>query len=437
MSKKSSKQGKQGTPFQLITDVKTDTKSVKKFQQYFTSKDSSAAVKGLLSMMALPDDIIQKSYYSSHTEQLIHCLKEIPNSIDNLFKKGGHGLTTVEVQSMLKMIKFTSNYLPINDIKTVEQIFNNFLCRDSLIETRKESFKTLLEMMKIHNNVTDFYGKLFLPSLNLRGFIPPNLESSVPESQVPTLLSNSNVYSPADVSDTKTQEANSLTLLDIFFKELFSTQENFKFYSPLFHQLVCCVIPNYQKIPSLSTLNITYHFNSNNVPALLYKKLGEEVMSAARGQFSRLLLSDERFFNILLHMYTEMYTVFTPSNKDCISQFLTLYKDFFFNQQSNLQSVLKDKLTTTQFKIIETPSSWFSQQFLTTQLANTETKSLLELIISFYDKFSQLENELTPSLKSTVLSTITQCSLNFLQYAKDPSYIPYKRIIEYLIYFAY
>ncbi|KAL7721189.1 Rap-GAP domain-containing protein [Entamoeba marina] len=150
-------------------------------------------------------------------------------------------------------------------------------------------------------------------------------------------------------------------------------------------------------------------------------------MSAARGQFSRLLLSDERFFNILLHMYTEMYTVFTPSNKDCISQFLTLYKDFFFNQQSNLQSVLKDKLTTTQFKIIETPSSWFSQQFLTTQLANTETKSLLELIISFYDKFSQLENELTPSLKSTVLSTITQCSLNFLQYAKDPSYIPYKK----------
>ncbi|ELP87619.1 hypothetical protein EIN_146130 [Entamoeba invadens IP1] len=423
----SKKQVKMSTPFQPVTEVKTDPKALKKYQQTFTGKDVTIAVKSLLSMMSLGQTVVPSSYFSSNTDALKRCLGEITNSIDNLLKKGGHSLSVQEIEVMLSVVKFSASYLTVNDISQLSPILSNFLCKDSNVEVRKNVFKCLLDLMKIQNNIGDMYGKFFLPSFNLRSFLTPEQEPQISENQVPTINSNSNVYCPSEGLDLKAQENFSITLIEIFFKELFLSQENFKLYSPLFHQLICCVIPNYQKIPTLSTLNVQHHFNTNDVPTRLYHKLGEEVMNAAKGPFSRMLVLDDRFLAILVHFYTEMTSVFKPNDKEMIESFLVMYKDFFFVGQSNLQTILKERLTTIQFKIIETPGLWFSQKFLSANLTNEATKSLMELIIGFYDKFALMEKDLTPSLKSTILSTVTTCSINFLQNVKNENYVPYKK----------
>ncbi|GAT96294.1 hypothetical protein CL6EHI_138990 [Entamoeba histolytica] len=423
----SKKAPKMGTPFQPVNEVKSDAKAIKKYTQQFTGKDSSAAVKALLSMMSLGTTVVPTVTYSTNTEALTRCLQEIPDSIDNLFKKGGHSLSLQEVKTMLDVIKFSSQFLPTTEISKLLPVIKNFLCKDSNIEVRKETFKTLLELIKIHSDVIDSYGCLFLPSFNLRSYLSQEEDCKVPENLIPTINSNSNVYCPAELLDGRTQETNTNQLLELFFKEYFMSQDNIKLYQGLFYQVVCCVMPNYQKIGSLASLNIQHHFNIGDVPSKLYSKLGNEVLNAARGNFSRILLLDERFLSILIHFYTEMPNVFGPNDKIAVESFLKMYKDFFFDKQSNLVSILKDKLTNIQFKIIETPGQWFLQQFLEKELSNDKCKEFFEILIRFYESFGLIEDKLTPSLKSTILATVTQCALNFTQFVKNEVYSPYKK----------
>ena len=424
----SKKQAKQQSPFLPVTDVKDDPKSVKKYKQTLSGKDSAAAVRALLALIQLyqKDEKLVDLNGKEHEKDYVRCLMEIKDSTEKMVQKT-HCLSLDEVKSMLDIIGFTSKFIDDSKLVIVQDVLKNFLCQSSHFECRKLTFEKILDIMRNKGNVTIF-SDLFLPSLNLRSFIPKECENEVPTAKVSNIDIPSNVYCPADTQTNATAADNSKHLIELFFKRCFESTDTIRIFTPLFNNLVCAVLPNVSKIPSLTPT--AFKFEIGTIPSRLYSIVGEEILKVAKDKYARQMLNDERFQNIFVQFFTEMPFVFKAKDKDSIKKFLDEYFHYFIIDDEIASSVLKDKLGLIQIKMIETSSEYFNESFLDKELRdvnNPDLEKLFENLINFFEKFGDMDEKLSNNLRNALMTAVTNASVHFLHKIPSDRYISHRR----------